>query len=985
MTVRLAAWGRSLLALLLLAGTGGSTLARAVDDGVHPPSAFGAGGGLLVGEVMTSGATSSDEFVELYNAAPETLDLMGLELVYVTSSGLTVTRKADWSASVPVEPGRHVLIANTSGTYAGSADATYSGGISATGGTMALRFVGGEVIDSLSWGDAASALVEGTAGAAPPSGSSLERRPGGAMGNGTDTGDNSVDAAVQPEPVPQALADPPSPSPVDPTPGPTETVQPTAPPSGTPMPIPSVTVPPTPTASPTARPTATASPTARPTTTPTPTPAATPRPTPTATPRPTATASPQRPMPIAEARELPVDSFVFVRGTVTVQPGRIVDDRVAAIQDGSGGIAIRIASTDTISLTPGERVDVVGRLADPYGNLEVRPAVGGILPFGQEAIPDPAPLRSDEVDESTEGRLAQITGEVEAIEAGSAASFAMTLADARGLVRVFVFGSTGATREPYETGQRLRVTGIVGQRESSRGAGDGHRLWPRSSVDLDVRSEPEPTPRPSPTRTATPRPTATARPTPTPRPTATARPTSSATSRPAAMTIAEALRRGGMVSVEGVVTAPAGLLDADRRRVTIQDRSGAVLLRVPDGTAAPGVGTRVRVAGTVGTYYGAPQLEADGAPVALGRAPVQPRTMRRPPAAGEEWLLVRVAGTVTDVARSGTAWRAELTLAGDGALPISGVSGSGIDSTALTEGGTATVTGIVRRAYPTASDQRFAVVPRGVEDVRGSGGPADSGGPSGAPGGATGAAGSTLAPAAGFGGPGGASPSPGSGSYPPGPVGEGTTIVLLKDLPLHEGRVVRVGGRVTAVTSEQVSIDDGTAAASLRVASGAFSIDLAPPVGDVINATGTVEGADDGPWVVVLESLADIVAPGTVVAPSLTPGLAGPSITAAAAGAAIEQPRPGQAVPVPLIAAGLIGVGATGIATTLAVLRWRQRQRRPTDEAPADGSPDGSPGPDEQLTEVAEEAAVPAGDGATASANEAPKVAGEPDGRVSHA
>ena len=30
----------------------------------------------------------------------------------------------------------------------------------------------------------------------------------------------------------------------------------------------------------------------------------------------------------------------------------------------------------------------------------------------------------------------------------------------------------------------------------------------------------------------------------------------------------------------------------------------------------------------------------------------------------------------------------------------------------------ATITGIVRRAWPTASDQRFAIVPRSPDDVR---------------------------------------------------------------------------------------------------------------------------------------------------------------------------------------------------------------------------------------------------------------------------
>ena len=55
-------------------------------------------GHLVVSEVMTGGASASDEFIELYNPTPATQPLEGLEVVYVTSTGATVTRKAAWAA-----------------------------------------------------------------------------------------------------------------------------------------------------------------------------------------------------------------------------------------------------------------------------------------------------------------------------------------------------------------------------------------------------------------------------------------------------------------------------------------------------------------------------------------------------------------------------------------------------------------------------------------------------------------------------------------------------------------------------------------------------------------------------------------------------------------------------------------------------------------------------------------------------------------------
>src|SRR6476469_4984934 len=94
---------------------------------------------LVVSEVQTGGASASDEFAEISNAGAVAVDLTGLEVVYATSTGSTVTRKASWTAATILEPGRHLLIANSSGVFAPVADATYSGGFAATGGAIVLR------------------------------------------------------------------------------------------------------------------------------------------------------------------------------------------------------------------------------------------------------------------------------------------------------------------------------------------------------------------------------------------------------------------------------------------------------------------------------------------------------------------------------------------------------------------------------------------------------------------------------------------------------------------------------------------------------------------------------------------------------------------------------------------------------------------------------------------------------------------------------
>ena len=93
-----------------------------------PPGPWGPSPDLVVGEVVTGGASASDEWIEIHDRGALAADLGGLELVYVTASGGTVTRKASWQQLV-LKPGASLLLANASGTFASLADDTWSGGL----------------------------------------------------------------------------------------------------------------------------------------------------------------------------------------------------------------------------------------------------------------------------------------------------------------------------------------------------------------------------------------------------------------------------------------------------------------------------------------------------------------------------------------------------------------------------------------------------------------------------------------------------------------------------------------------------------------------------------------------------------------------------------------------------------------------------------------------------------------------------------------
>ncbi len=1172
--------------------------ARAADA---PPGPWQPSPDLVVSEVVTGGASASDEWIEIHDRGTLAADLGGLELVYVTASGGTVTRKASWQQLV-LKPGASLLLANASGVFASLADDTWSGGLASAGGTIALRVAGGEVVDSLSWGTASSAWVEGRPGLAPPAGSSLERLPDGDDRNGRDTNDNRDDTWIQSQPVPDARhvdqtpepterptptrrptpepTERPTPEPTErPTPEPTErpTPEPTerptpsrrtptpepgppsgrrpsrpsgrrpsppsgrrpsrpsgrrpsppsgrrpSPPSGRrpsppqrPTPEPTaapldisvarglalgtmvtikgvLTTPPgltdggrgaflqddtagialylsstswppipmghrvrasgsiasryglltlslassieivdggpgdspdpvafvgqspesvegrlvsvqgtvsgspdaladgyavdlvdgastqrvvvatgtgidaaslpsgrrvvvtgvmgqhastaaatngyrvwprsssdiadiatptpgpsgTPVSQPTATPgrTATPAPTqvAGPTPTPTPSarPTATPRP--TTTPRPTATPASVPVVSIAAARGMPVGSRLAIEGTVTAVPGRVLRAGVTFLQDGTGGLAVELPDGLGAAIKPGAIVQLSGKLTDPYANLELRAAGSAdVVVLGRGGLPSPVTLTSSGLTETREGQLARMTGIIDGVETGSSGSLAVTLRDNGGEARIFVFGAVGVTRDRFTIGARLVATGIVGQRESTAGAGDGYRLWPRESGDL-VMAAATPTNRPG--GGATPRPTATARP-------------GSGTGSTSTVRIGS-VRGGDIVTIQGTVTAPTGLLDGEGRRQTVQDGTGAILLRLPDGAAQPSVGTRIRVSGEVGTWYGGLQLASEAAPSVLGRTAASPVVLRRAPGAHDEWRLVRVTVRITDVSRSGDTWRAEASLGAGGGLPIVGLAGSHIPSTALAEGRSATITGIVKRAYPTAADQRFALVPRGPVDIQLGRDPAlVGGGPREAD--------ATGAPAS-------SQPGDGPGTFT-GTSSDSVVDATLDALTALAGRHVRVSGALRHIDRALLTIDDGSASAIVRLLDdgATFQPPLAP--GEVLNVTGVVAERDVGGWEVLARSEA-LVRASSLSLPTPAPpygdavSVAGPSpepspaIGAASAGVPPATTGPGD--PLGLLLALAVAVVAALVVVTGGALMTRPRRRRGRDGDPA--------------------------------------------------
>ncbi len=599
---------------------------------------------VLVSEVMTGGAGASDEFVELYNPGPVVRSLDGLELVYVTASGATVTRKALWGAGAGIPAWSHLLVANEAGIFAGLADVTFSGGLAATGGSMALRAVAAtSAVDAVGWGTAASLWFEGSPAPAPPAGSSLERLPGGPQGSGQDADDNILDFVVRGAPDPQnALS----------APVPTES----------------------PSAEPSMDPPLSAAPSLTPeaaNATPEPTPDDTATPSPTETPTPTQSPSPTPAPPlmtIAEARAMPDGSEIRVAG-ITLTASNFHEGG-GYLADATGGIAVLV--TDG-AFERGIALTVEGTVDDRYAQRTIRVDAADLAIGAPQVGPDPATVDTGAVGEPMESRLIGLTGVVQGSPTSLSAGLAFEVDDGSGPIRVLIGPGTGVQTAGWHAGATLFLTGVVGQRDSSGTGSEGYRVQPRDAGDV-ISLTPPATPEP------TPAPTAAHTPPVSPSPTASPSPSPTSTG-PALVTIAQARRAevGAKLRIRGVVTLPSGLVEDGS--AVVADASGAILIRTSSETGRLRRGQLVELTGTRSTKSGMLSLRVTQPAVVLGSQPEPSAVRRATGRIGEamEAQVVVVRGLVRDGPRRTSGGGLSFTLHdGSGPIRVFVAAGTGI-------------------------------------------------------------------------------------------------------------------------------------------------------------------------------------------------------------------------------------------------------------------------------------------------------------------
>ena len=621
---------------------------------------------LVISEVMTGAASASDELIELYNPTAAPLPLEGLELVYVTASGATVTRRAAWELGAPeMGPGSHLLVANQLGVFVPIADALYSGGMAATGGSVALRIQGAATaIDAVGWGTATSTWLEGVPAAAPPAGSSLERLPGGAAGSTIDTDHNANDFVQRSVPDPQNTGSPPVPDPS---------------PSGTPAP--------TPTEMPT----------------PTEQPAPTETPDPTATTVPSATPAPE-PISIAAARALADGSVATIEGDALTASD--FTDGGGYLADGSGGIAVMI---DGGSFARGDRVRVTGSVDDRFSQRTIRAEAVDLVLVGSGPGPDPVASTTGALAEPLEGVLARIAGTIVGSPTTLTGGIAYDVDDGSGAARVIVGNATGIDTAGWASGARVGIVGVIGQRDSTGSGSSGYRIQPRATSDVEMLSVP--TPAPSPTDSAAPTPALT--PTPSPAATPSDQPV-------VAIAEARAAPKNARLTIRGVVTLASGTVDLGS--AVLQDATGAILLRFGDEAGAVARGELIEVAGVRSTKAGMASLRVVDTPLRLGMAADPSAQVLRTGDASEstEALLVVSRGAVVASARRAASGTVSFEI-DDGSGPLRVVldASLSVDPDPYGAGSWVEVRGVLGQETSGAQPLRgYRIWPRGTDDLR---------------------------------------------------------------------------------------------------------------------------------------------------------------------------------------------------------------------------------------------------------------------------
>ncbi len=194
---------------------------------------------------------------------------------------------------------------------------------------------------------------------------------------------------------------------------------------------------------------------------------------------------------IYNAKHVTEGAWVKVRGYVTVSPG-VFGKNVMYIQDDTHGIRLKLPSGHHLRFDLGTHLEVTGYLDLYYNEWEIDvKSAGDVRRLKGVKLISPLPVDAGMLREGYEGLLVQLTVTPMAFKRSASHFWAE---DSTGLAYIYVYRKSGIRRKTVTLGLPATIVGIAGQRTKSRPPLDGYRLYPRAPFDITQYPLPAPPP-----------------------------------------------------------------------------------------------------------------------------------------------------------------------------------------------------------------------------------------------------------------------------------------------------------------------------------------------------------------------------------------------------------------------------------------------------------------------------------------------------------
>lgn len=181
-------------------------------------------------------------------------------------------------------------------------------------------------------------------------------------------------------------------------------------------------------------------------------------------------------IPLKEIRQEDLGEKIKTRGVVSVPPG-ILGSQIFYLA--GSGMQVYLYKKDFPELKIGDLVEVIGEISETQGERRIKVASGQeIKVLAKSEPPTPQEISALEIGEDTEGNLVSIAGTI--IENRGQK---LILDDGNEEVVVYLKKTTGINPQNFSDGNKIKVTGIVSQRNGV------YEILPRFLEDIEILSD----------------------------------------------------------------------------------------------------------------------------------------------------------------------------------------------------------------------------------------------------------------------------------------------------------------------------------------------------------------------------------------------------------------------------------------------------------------------------------------------------------------